>query len=86
MEKLAKPGAQQCRLDELLQYLCDIGVKNGALAMVHTGIGGLEIMDERSQAQANALAQAQRLMEDLCGLVGPDGTLVMPTNATYQTE
>lgn len=85
-EKLAKPGRQQCRRDELLQYLGDIGVKNGALAMVHTAIGGLEILDERSRAQANTLAQAQMLLEDLLGLVGTDGTLVMPTNAMYQTD
>jgi len=61
-------------------------VKNGVLAMVHTGIGGMEILNERGEAQTNPLVLAQILVDDLLRLAGPDGTLVMPTNATYQTD
>jgi aminoglycoside N3'-acetyltransferase len=71
---------------ELLKYLGEIGVKGGALALIHTGIDGLEILDEEDRPQANSVAKALLLMEDLLGLVGPDGTLVMPTHAKYQTD
>ena len=84
--KNEKPNPQQCRRENLLRYLDEIGVKNGTLVMVHSGIGGLEILDDLMQGQVNAVAQAQMLMEDLLRLVGPDGTLVMPTHAMYQTD
>lgn len=84
--KHEKLSYQQCSRKELLRYLNDIGVQNGVLAMFHTGIGGLSIVDERTQSQPNAVALAQMLVEDFLGLVGPDGTLVMPTNAKYQTD
>jgi aminoglycoside 3-N-acetyltransferase len=80
----AKPNRQQCRRDDLLRYLGEIGVKKGALVMAHTGIGGLELIDENCRDLSNPIAFAETLMEDLLGAVGPDGTLVMPTHARYQ--
>ena len=80
------PRRQQCGRDELLRYLHEIGVKDGALVMVHTGVDGLTIRDERCPGATNAIAQAMALMEDMVRLTGPEGTLVMPTHARYQTE
>jgi aminoglycoside N3'-acetyltransferase len=77
---------QQCGRDELLRYLGEIGVKDGALVMVHTGTDSVEILDESCPGPYNAIVQAQTLMQDLVGLTAPDGTLVMPTHAMYQTD
>jgi aminoglycoside N3'-acetyltransferase len=85
-EKGKTASKQRCQRVELLKYLGEIGVKSGTLAMIHTGINGLEILDEQDKPQANVVAQALLLIEDLLGLVGPDGTLVMPTHAKYQTD
>jgi aminoglycoside N3'-acetyltransferase len=54
--------------------------------MVHTGIDGLEILDEGSRGPVNAITQANALMQDLVQLTSPNGTLVMPTIAKYQTD
>ncbi|MGD0832486.1 MAG: AAC(3) family N-acetyltransferase [Terracidiphilus sp.] len=43
-------------------------------------------MDESCAGPSNAIVQAQVLMQDLVQLVGPDGTLVMPTHAMNQDE
>ena len=85
-ERAAKPGRQQCKREELRHHLSEIGVTPGALAMVHTGMNGVEIIDEDSRGPSNAIVQAQSLMEDLVRLVGSEGTLVMPTHARYQTD
>lgn len=82
----AKPILQQCMRDDLLRYLGEIGVEHSAFVMAHTGIDGVEIVDDRRQGPINAITQANTLMEDLVQLVGPGGTLVMPTHARYQTE
>lgn len=77
---------KKCRRDELLRYLDQIGVKDGALVMVHTGTDNVEIMDESCRGPYNAIVQAQTLMQDLLRLTAPRGTLVMPTQAKYQTD
>ena len=85
-EKHARIVQQRCQREELSRHLSVMGVKSDAVVLVHTGIGGVEILDGRGQAPANAVAQAQMLMDQLLGLVGPGGTLVMPTHARYQSD
>ncbi len=82
----ASPSRQQCGRDELLRYLDEIGIKNGALAMVHTGTDGVEILDESRPSSSSVLVQPLALMRDLVQLIGPNGTLVMPTHAIYQDD
>jgi len=77
---------QQCRRDDLLRYLTAIGVNDGALVMVHARTNGLEILDDVSRAQGNAITVATVLLGDLMRLIGPTGTLVMPTHPKYQDD
>ncbi len=80
------PRKQVCQRAELRRYLESIGVHAGALVMAHTGMNGVEIHDDKGMATGNTLAQAQGLLDDLIDLVGPKGTLVMPTHAKYQQD
>jgi aminoglycoside N3'-acetyltransferase len=76
------PVLQQCDRKDLLEYLHHIGVREGVLVMVHTGFGGLQIIADDHLTPLNAFA----LLNDLISLVGSTGTLVMPTNAKYQSD
>ncbi len=80
------PIRQRCGRSDLLRYLGVIGVREGALVMAHTGVGGVEIRDEGHAGPSNALVQAQTIIVGLLDSIGPGGTLVMPTHAAYQTE
>jgi aminoglycoside 3-N-acetyltransferase len=74
---------------DLKQHLREIGVVPGALVMVHTSISRILLRDEETAAPRGAetfLQSASRLVDDLLELIGPKGTLVMPTHAAYQTE
>lgn len=81
-------AAQVADRAEFKDYLRSIGVVEGALVMVHTSTTGVSFT-ERSNvppSAPNTLLTAKQLVDDLMELVGPTGTLVMPTHAAYQTE
>ena len=84
----ARPGAQVADRRELRQYLEEVGVRKGALVMAHTSVSGLTLTDgaDRQQAVSSPVALAKQLVDDLLDLLGPTGTLVMPTHARYQSE
>jgi aminoglycoside 3-N-acetyltransferase len=73
---------------ELKQYLREIGMQEGALVMAHTAVANLQLTDADSPRakQANFLKTAPKLLDDLQELVGPTGTLAMPTHPHYQME
>ncbi len=75
---------KKCERAALLTELRRIGIREGALVMVHAGVNGLAIGP--TDYDNNPVSQAQMLLEDLLGLLGPEGTLVMPTHARYQTD
>jgi aminoglycoside N3'-acetyltransferase len=82
-----QPKAQRpqvCHQLKLLKHLESIGVKAGALVLVHTGMNCVEIHNDDGKTIGNSVAQSQVLLDDLIGLVGSEGTLVMPTHAKYQ--
>jgi aminoglycoside 3-N-acetyltransferase len=59
----------------------------GALVMAHTSVTNLRLVEPgEDAAQAGFMATANRLVCDLLELLGPSGTLVMPTNAAYQID
>jgi aminoglycoside 3-N-acetyltransferase len=84
--KNAKLKPQTCDFQQLLEYLQGIGVEKGTLVMVHTGIGGLELTGIAPPSLGGLLTNAKLLLDGLLDLVGPEGTLVMPTHALYQTS
>ena len=86
-----RPAVQVAGRGELKQYLREIGVTEGSLVMVHTSVSGLQLTEGQTQegqqrSAPDLLGAATRLIDDLLGLVGETGTLVMPTFPHYQTE
>lgn len=82
--------------EKLKEYLRSIGVVEGALVMAHTSTAGLKITTQapgpsaaegdRGSSTTNPLQVTRHLLDDLQELVGESGTLVMPTNAAYQSQ
>jgi len=77
---------QIARREQLKEYLRQIGVVEGALVMAHTSTSGLRLSEseEDRPTASNMVATANRLIDDLLELIGPSGTLMMPTHAPYQ--
>jgi aminoglycoside 3-N-acetyltransferase len=73
---------------ELKDFLREIGVREGALVMAHTAAGQMQFAEdeEGNASKGGFLRVARRLVDDLLELLGPSGTLVMPTNPCYQEE
>ncbi|MGW8257817.1 MAG: AAC(3) family N-acetyltransferase [Thermoguttaceae bacterium] len=71
---------------ELKRHLQQIGVTAGALVMAHSSVSNLQFSDnaENKPAIPSFFRVAEELVNDLLELVGPTGTLVMPTHANYQ--
>jgi aminoglycoside N3'-acetyltransferase len=74
--------------DQLKQHLRQIGVVEGALVMAHTSVSNLHFREnpENKQSVRGYFQVAHDLLNDLLELVGPNGTLVMPTHAHYQMD
>jgi aminoglycoside N3'-acetyltransferase len=72
---------------ELKDYLRQIGMADGALVMAHTAVSNLQLRDDtKNYSKGGFLGMANMLVNDLLELVGPTGTMVMPTHAHYQGE
>jgi aminoglycoside 3-N-acetyltransferase len=72
---------------ELNDYLRQIGVVEGALVMAHTSVTNLQIEDPgKDSSRGSFLATAKTLLDSLLDLIGPAGTLLMPTNPQYQAD
>jgi len=71
---------------ELQDHLRQIGVSEGALVMAHTSVSGLQFAENGKAVAGGFLGAANCLVKDLLELVGPAGTLVMPTHPQYQDE
>lgn len=85
----SRPPARTVDRQKLRERLQEIGVREGALVMAHTGIAGLTLCDANGESETrahNSLQTAAMLLEDLMGLLGAAGTLVMPTNPIYQSD
>ena len=53
--------------------------------MAHTAVTNLRLVESRNDAASGGfLATAKTLVDDLLHLLGPTGTLLMPTNPQYQ--
>lgn len=77
---------QACSREELRCYLQSIGVRDGALVMLHTRVTGVQILNERSPSKANSWQIPQMLLALMSELLGAKGTLAMVTNAKYQLD
>jgi aminoglycoside 3-N-acetyltransferase len=72
---------------EMRDYLREIGVGEDALVMAHTSVKNLRILEAgQDSVQGNFLSTAKCLVDNLLDLLGPTGTLLMPTNPRYQTD
>jgi aminoglycoside N3'-acetyltransferase len=85
-DRRRRPAAQECLREDLRAYLSTIGVTDGALVLLHARVTGVHIHSRSSSVSDSVWETPKTLLSDLCDLVGPAGTLVMPTNAKYQTE
>jgi aminoglycoside N3'-acetyltransferase len=77
---------QRCELPALRGFLQDLGLRNGALAMVHSRVTGVHLGAPGKPHAGSALDTAGVLLDELTSLAGDSGTLVMPTNAVYQAS
>jgi aminoglycoside 3-N-acetyltransferase len=80
------PAPQVARREDLKAHLRSIGVTEGALVMVHTSVRGFRLLDDARDPNGTSgfLAAAGNLVDDLLALLGPSGTLVMPTHTAQQ--
>ena len=82
-----KQPAANCRSARTEGFSRQIGVTDGDLVMAHTAVTNLQLRDDsKNNAEGGFLETADRLVNDLLEMVGPAGTLVMPTHAIYQNE
>jgi aminoglycoside 3-N-acetyltransferase len=81
-----KPAAQVAGREELKRHLRQIGVRDGALVMAHTSVTGLQLTElgRPDSPPERAVVVAAELVDDLLELVGPTGTLAMPSHAAHQ--
>jgi aminoglycoside N3'-acetyltransferase len=72
----------------LRDCLYQIGVRSGALVMVHSSVGGLTLTGSEfpNAKLENSVSVALCLLQDLKELLGTTGTLVMPTHPMYQDD
>lgn len=83
----AKKPVQAVARGELRDYLRAIGVAEGKLVMAHTGVTNLRLSQPGDEASKGGFpATAMQLVDDLLDLLGPGGTLLMPTNLQYQAD
>jgi aminoglycoside 3-N-acetyltransferase len=83
----SKKSMQTIQSDELRDFLREIGVVEGALVMAHTSVTNLRIAEPgKDPLQGGFLAAAKTLVDQLLDLLGPEGTLLMPTNPQYQAD
>ncbi|MCC6126039.1 MAG: AAC(3) family N-acetyltransferase [Pirellulales bacterium] len=82
-----KEPIRAVRRGELRDFLREIGVVEGALTMAHTAVTNLRFEEAgKESAQGGFLAAAKTLVDLLLDLLGPAGTLVMPTNPQYEAD
>jgi aminoglycoside 3-N-acetyltransferase len=82
-----KQPIQVAQCGEMRDYLREIGVVEGALVMAHTGVTNLSLVEPgKDSSRGGFLAAAKTLVDNLIDLLGPQGTLLMPTNPQYQAD
>ncbi|WP_397571408.1 AAC(3) family N-acetyltransferase [Schlesneria sp. T3-172] len=84
----SQPAVQFASRADLSDYLTSIGVIPGSLVMAHTSVSGLSFESTAGAANSiqNSFQVAQELVSLLKELVGPAGTLVMPTHPIYKAQ
>jgi len=85
-ERRRRPALQACAREDLRECLRAIGVIEGALVLLHTRITGVHFHGGGSFLEANGWSASEILLSEVMDLLGPAGTLAMPTNAKYQTD
>jgi aminoglycoside 3-N-acetyltransferase len=88
MRSRSKQPVRVAQNAELRDYLREIGVVEGALVMAHTSVTNLSLLEpgKESSRGISFLATAKTILDDLLELLGPAGTLLMPTNPQYQAD
>ena len=81
-----RPAIQECAREDLRTYLKTIGVTSGALVLLHTRMTAVRILGGGSPGETSSWQTPHILLSEILDLLGPAGTLAMPTNAKYQQE
>jgi aminoglycoside N3'-acetyltransferase len=76
----------ECKVADIRAYLGLVGVGKSEVALVHSGIAGISLIDDDGQRITHPISVAQHLLGALLEQAGTRTTLAMPTNARYQTE
>lgn len=88
--RVVPPVRRQLRLSALRDALHEHGVRRGDTLMVHSGLSKITVIDDRTGGAAMPSATppegANLLLETLRDVVGPEGTLVLPTFPKYPNE
>ncbi len=75
--------------ESLHDRLAEIGVNSDALVMAHTSVSAwrfLAAQDGKTESASSMLHAAKGLLSLFDELLGPSGSLAMPTNAAYQAD
>jgi len=79
------PPAQSAGREALSEALEAAGVRPGAVVLLHAGLGGVSLRG-REPAMANPLAVASAVLSDVLALLGPTGTLAVPTHPLFSGD
>lgn len=82
------PSLQVAAKADVISYLHSIGVRAGTLVMAHTSVSGLSFDPAAALtgSMQESLRVAQELVTLLKDIIGPSGTLVMPTHPIYKAQ
>lgn len=85
---VGKAAVQMADHEEFKDHLRAIGVCSGALVMAHTSVQELQFTEpgQPESLSRGPFAMAPLLLNDLLELLGPTGTLVMPSHPSYQAQ
>jgi len=85
-ERRRRPAIQACAREDLCAHLESIGVRSGALVMLHTRVSGVHFLAGAAAEEVDSWHVSRALLSLVFDLLGPTGTLAMVTNAKFQHD
>jgi aminoglycoside 3-N-acetyltransferase len=80
------PAPQFADVTDVRQRLTDAGMRSGELVMAHTSVTNVTLTGDDGEKRTNSSANALLVLELLEGMLGKEGTLVLPTHPHYRAD
>ena len=78
-------AAQWAGREASVEALHSAGIRPGAVVLLHSGLSGVSLRQQGSEI-ANPLQVASAVLSDVLSLLGPSGTLAMPTHPRFAAD